>query len=72
MKLLRTQQVREEKMHSKATLEVLAISCVKINVYEQTAELNMITNDKMLLKNCQLSFYSPFIPTGCMSFLATK
>ena len=28
--------------------------------------------EQMLLKNCQLSFYSPFISTTCMSFHATK
>lgn len=57
-------------MHTKATIEVLAASSVKLEIYEQSVEL--YTTDQMLLKNCQLSFYSPFISASCMSFHATK
>lgn len=57
--MLKQQQV-EVKIFNKATIEILSIANIKASVFNQTAELFMISNENQLLKAAQITMYSPF------------
>lgn len=48
------------KIFNKATIEILSIANIKANVFNQTAELFMISSENQFLKAAQTTLYSPF------------